>query len=73
MAAKGGSRDKGSSERGSSELAFFLDMLTAERGAARHTIDAYARDLSEFLAHLAAKGRTAADATSDHLRAYLAA
>ena len=48
-------------------------MLTAERGAARHTIDAYARDLSEFLAHLAAKGRTASDATSDHLRAYLAA
>ena len=31
-------------------------MLTAERGAARHTIDAYARDLSEFLALLAAKG-----------------
>ena len=63
---------KGSRDKGSSELALFLDMLTAERGAARHTIDAYARDLSEFLAHLAAKG-TAADATSDHLRAYLAA
>jgi integrase/recombinase XerD len=73
LAAKGGSRGKGSSERGSSELPLFLDMLTAERGAARHTIDAYTRDLSEFLAHLAAKGPTAADATSDHLRAYLAA
>ena len=57
----------------SSELALFLDMLTAERGAAKHTIDAYSRDLAEFLGYLAAKGRTAADATSDHLRAYLAA
>jgi integrase/recombinase XerD len=73
LADKGGSRGKGSAEHGSSELALFLDMLTAERGAARHTIDAYARDLSEFLSALAAKGRTAADATSDHLRAYLAA
>ena len=60
-------------ERGSSELALFLDMLTAERGAAKHTIDAYARDLAEFLAHLAAKGSDVASATSDHLRAYLAA
>ncbi|MBM3545082.1 MAG: site-specific tyrosine recombinase XerD [Alphaproteobacteria bacterium] len=67
MAAKEGSRGSGSSE-----LAQFLDMLMAERGAASHTIDAYTRDLSEFLAFLAAKGATAKKATSDHLRIFLA-
>jgi integrase/recombinase XerD len=58
--------------KGSSELVLFLDMLSAERGAAAHTIDAYTRDLSEFLAFLAAKGKEATDATADHLRAFLA-
>jgi integrase/recombinase XerD len=48
-------------------------MLMAERGAAAHTIDAYTRDLSEFLAFLAAKGKTAESATSEHLRGFLAA
>jgi integrase/recombinase XerD len=47
-------------------------MLTAERGAASHTIDAYARDLSEFMAFLAAKGKSASDCTADHLRGFLA-
>ena len=56
---------------GSSELALFLDMLIAERGAASHTIDAYARDLSNFLAFLAAKKVSAKEASADHVRAYL--
>jgi integrase/recombinase XerD len=73
LGGKGGPRSERSSEQRSTELALFLDMLTAERGAAKHTIDAYARDLAEFLAHLAAKGKDATNATSDHLRAYLAA
>jgi integrase/recombinase XerD len=62
------------SKRGkdSSELALFLDMLTAERGAAAHTIEAYTSDLADFLAFLAAKGKGAKTATPDHIRAYLA-
>ena len=48
-------------------------MLMAERGAAAHTIDAYTRDLSEFLAFLAVRGKAAETATADHLRAFLAA
>jgi integrase/recombinase XerD len=50
----------------------FLDMLMAERGAAAHTIEAYGRDLSEFLAFLAARGETAKAASSDCVRAFLA-
>jgi integrase/recombinase XerD len=47
-------------------------MLMAERGAAAHTIEAYTRDLSEFLAYLAAKGKKAKSATAEHLRGFLA-
>jgi integrase/recombinase XerD len=47
-------------------------MLTAERGAAAQTVDAYTRDLADFLAFIAAKGKTAKTATADHLRVYLA-
>jgi integrase/recombinase XerD len=59
-------------DRESSELALFLDMMSAERGAAAHTIEAYTRDLSEFLAYLAVKGHDALDATPDQLRGFLA-
>ena len=57
--------------RGASELGLFLDMLMAERGATAHTIEAYSRDLADFLAFLAAKGSTARKASAEHLRAYL--
>ena len=58
--------------KGASELALFLDMLSAERGAASNTIEAYTRDLSEFLAFLAVKGKDANDASPEQLRAFLA-
>jgi integrase/recombinase XerD len=57
---------------GASELALFLDMLMAERGATANTIQAYTRDISDFLAFLASKGANAQGADADHVRAYLA-
>ena len=55
----------------SSELALFVEMLMAERGAASHTVAAYSRDLSGFLAFLAGRKSEPATATADHVRAYL--
>jgi integrase/recombinase XerD len=39
----------------------FLDHVKVERGLARHTLDAYGRDLARFTAFLAARGRADAD------------
>jgi integrase/recombinase XerD len=49
----------------------FLDMIAAERGGAQNTIDAYRRDLADYVARLAASGKTPLDASSDDIRAYL--
>ncbi|MGG5811943.1 site-specific tyrosine recombinase XerD [Falsiroseomonas sp. CW058] len=49
----------------------FLEMLAAERGAARNTIAAYAADLSDFAAHCTARGMRAADATPELVQSYL--
>jgi len=57
---------------GSSDLGLFLDMLMAERGAAEKTVEAYSRDLSEFLAFAGAKRYTARDASADTIRDFLA-
>ncbi|TMQ16134.1 MAG: site-specific tyrosine recombinase XerD [Deltaproteobacteria bacterium] len=39
----------------------FLDHVKVERGLARHTLDAYGRDLARFTGFLAARGRAMAD------------
>jgi integrase/recombinase XerD len=57
-------------------IAAFLDMMAAERGAARATITAYEADLAHYAAHLAAQrgalaGARAVDA--EGVRGYLAA
>lgn len=53
-------------------LEAFLEMMSAERGASVHTLDAYRRDLLDFRAFL--KGRRASlhAASADEVRAYLA-
>jgi integrase/recombinase XerD len=52
-------------------IELFLDMQAAERGAAKNTLAAYARDLADFSAHLASGGRIIAHATTQELRGYL--
>jgi integrase/recombinase XerD len=54
-------------------LSTFLDMLAAERGAARNTQDAYRRDLTDYLDHLENAGRDPLIAGIEDVRAYLAA
>ena len=49
----------------------FLEMLSAERGAARNTLDAYSRDLKDFAGFLATRDKDAASAQTMDIRAYL--
>ncbi|MEE8274148.1 MAG: site-specific tyrosine recombinase XerD [Alphaproteobacteria bacterium] len=49
----------------------FLEMLAAERGAARLTIEAYGRDLADFARYLGPRGGAPADADAEAIRAYL--
>ena len=50
----------------------FLEMLAAERGAARLTLAAYCGDLADLAGFLAARGAALATAQADDLRGYLA-
>ena len=52
-------------------IELFLDMIAAERGGAKNTLAAYARDLADFSAELGKSGRTIAGASTDDLRGYL--
>ncbi len=47
-------------------------MLSAERGAAHNTLVAYRRDLDDFGAVVASRGRDLETATADDIRAYMA-
>jgi len=53
-------------------IGLFLDMLAAEQGAGRNTLDAYRRDLTDLSDFLARSGQNFASATTDGLRTYLA-
>ncbi len=48
----------------------FLEMIGVERGAARNTLDAYRRDLSDFAQFLHARGVEALDADHDDIEAF---
>jgi integrase/recombinase XerD len=50
----------------------FLDMMSAERGAAQNTLDAYSRDILAFAQHCACAGCDLKSADRDQLRAHLA-
>jgi integrase/recombinase XerD len=50
----------------------FLEMLAAERGAARNTLAAYAADLAGFAAHAAACGEAPAQASRASIASYFA-
>lgn len=50
----------------------FLEMLAAERGAARNTLAAYARDLADFAAFALARGESGSAASAGTLHAYMA-
>lgn len=54
------------------EIALFLDMMAAERGAAANTLDAYRRDLEDVATRLAAGGHSLADAATPDLEGVLA-
>ncbi|MFS2317149.1 site-specific tyrosine recombinase XerD [Maricaulis sp. D1M11] len=55
----------------SGDIALFLDMMAAERGASRHTLDAYERDLKDINARLAGAGMALVDAQTADLEAVL--
>lgn len=50
----------------------FLEMMSAERGAAKNTLEAYRRDLSDYVSFLSAKGSRPTAAERELVVAYLA-
>ena len=56
----------------SGRIEYFLEMLSAERGAAQNTLDSYARDLSFYSAHLKAQRSSIDKATTGDIRSFLA-
>ena len=52
-------------------LAQFLEMLAAERGAAANTLDAYRRDLTDFVEFIKGRGADLAEIRREDVAAYL--
>jgi integrase/recombinase XerD len=55
-----------------STLDLFLDMLAAEQGAGKNTLDAYRADLEDLGHFLGTRHKNFLSATTDHLRGWLA-
>jgi len=49
----------------------FLEMMSAERGAAENSLQAYGRDLAHYVAFLEARGVALLTSSSEDIRAYL--
>ena len=58
--------------RNAHHLDAFLDMLVAERGAAKNTLEAYRRDLNDFLLFLEGSGADVIGASREHIGDYVA-
>ena len=56
---------------GSHLIGAFLEMMSAERGAARNTIDAYRRDLSDYAGFVSGRRQTLLDVPRETVNAYL--
>ncbi len=52
-------------------ISLFLDMQSAERGAARNTLESYRRDLEDYCDFLGCHGKNPLDAATDDIRAWL--
>jgi integrase/recombinase XerD len=50
----------------------FLEMMSAERGAARNTLEAYRRDLADYASFLEISGVAVKTPGPEHIRSYLA-
>jgi integrase/recombinase XerD len=57
---------------GARHATLFLDMLAAERGASKNTLDAYRRDLDDYLAYLAETRAAPDTASSATVRGFMA-
>jgi integrase/recombinase XerD len=57
---------------GARHASLFLDMLAAERGASKNTLEAYRRDLDDYLAYLKEVGCQPDNATSATVRGFMA-
>ena len=66
------SSNKPKSPQDSRLIERFLEMMSAERGASRHTLSAYGRDLLDYTQFLAQAGMSARRARLEDVRAFLA-
>ena len=67
------SERRSAARRGAGQLELFFDMMATERGASRNTLDAYRRDLDDYAEFLAGKKKDIGRASTEDIRAYLAA
>ena len=63
---------RGKAHQPSRHIEAFLEALSAERGAAKNTLDSYASDLKDFAKFLAGRGIAPEAADTDTMRDYLA-